>query len=121
MTDTEFYDVVYSDTTLDQISTVTTGESGITMFKAEVSTIEVNTSSPNVWHATKLQPWPAAAWSDMYRFEKGDEAVGYVHNKLGSSNKLRWKDERMALNSSLSSVSLSLVALIGSAVSLLAF
>lgn len=77
-------------------------------------------TSPNKWEATKLQPWPAAAWSEMYRFEKDDEAIGYVHNQLGTSNALRWKDEKKALNFGLSFVSLSL-GMVGSLIGLFAF
>lgn len=79
-----------------------------------------DTTNGDWWYARKLQPWPAAAWSEKFRFEKGDKAIGYVHNKLGTNNADRWKDEMKTLNFSLTSASLSL-ATVGAFIGLFAF
>lgn len=51
----------------------------------------------NFFTGYKQQPWPAASWSEMYRFEKGDKATGYIYNKNGS-NSAKWIDETKTLN-----------------------
>ena len=45
---------------------------------------------------TKLQPWPNSSWAEMYRFEKGDKAVGLIYNNDGS-NSAKSIDEQMTL------------------------
>ena len=32
------------------------------------------------WDGYKAQPWPAATYSEMYRFEKDDKAMGYIYD-----------------------------------------
>ena len=48
------------------------------------------------WVAYKAQPWPAASWTEMYRFEKGDKATGLIYNApaVGSA---KWIDETEVL------------------------
>ena len=42
-----------------------------------ITTFYISGSSPK-WTGTKAQPWPDAGWNEMYRFEKGDRAVGSI-------------------------------------------
>ena len=58
-----------------------------------------------------MQPWPAAGWSEKFRFEKGNKAVGYVHNALGADNKEKWIDETKSLNGALYSIGMSLAGI----------
>lgn len=47
-----------------------------------------------------MQPWPAAAFTESYRFEKGDKATGYIYNYAAIEAK-RWLDETKVLNEAL--------------------
>ena len=51
----------------------------------------------DTWEAIKFQPWPAAAWSEMYRFESGDKATGYIYDKNGANTNDKWYDETKTL------------------------
>ena len=44
------------------------------------------------WSGYKAQPWPAASWDDMYRFEKGDLATGYIYDP-GQTDSAKWQIE----------------------------
>ena len=49
------------------------------------------------WYGYKAQPWPAATWTEMYRFEKDDLAVGLIYSAPAEGSK-RWIDEKKTLN-----------------------
>ena len=53
------------------------------------------------WDGYKAQPWPAAAWSEMYRFEKEDKAVGLIYDPAATGS-ARWIDEEFILASAVS-------------------
>ena len=55
------------------------------------------------WHGFKAQPWPAASWTEMYRFEKDDKATGLIYNAPVSGAK-RWLDETKTLKLAYSSL-----------------
>ena len=52
---------------------------GITTFYINDET-DASVGTFYVWSGYKAQPWPADSWEDMYRFEKGDKATGYVYD-----------------------------------------
>jgi len=55
-----------------------------------------NGNSLDSWTGYKAQPWPAATWTEAYRFEKDDKAVGLIYNAPATGN-ARWIDEQMTL------------------------
>ena len=61
---------------------------GITTFYTNDET-DVSVGTFYVWSGYKTQPWPAASWEDMYRFEKGDLATGYVYD-YGATDSAKW-------------------------------
>lgn len=67
------------------------------------------TDNPQFWTGYKLQPWPAAAYSEKYRFEEGDKAMGYVYN-YAATGKARWTDEEATLKGAMSGISYSTAA-----------
>jgi len=79
---------------LTSIAVPQNAQEGITTFyaKEDASTIV----KWNKWVAYKAQPWPAASWTEMYRFEKGDKATGLIYNApaVGSA---KWIDETKVL------------------------
>lgn len=76
--------------------------SGITTFYVPDATISYplpgTPAKPNSWIGYKAQPWPAASWAEKYRFEKGDDAAGYIYNKPATNN-AKWIDEIKELQS----------------------
>jgi len=78
-------------------------------FSSYASSSNGGTEDWNTWVAIKFQPWPAAAWSEMYRFEKGDSATGYVYDLNGAANNDKWYDETMTLKDA-TSLTMSLAA-----------
>lgn len=69
----------------------------MTIFSVDTSYTMTDGDNYNFFTGYKQQPWPAASWSEMYRFEKGDKATGYIYNKNGS-NSAKWIDETKTLN-----------------------
>lgn len=100
LTDAQFNTVIASGEP-SSVSQPTNQYVGITTFKTSG-----NDATYNYWYGQKIQPWPAAAWSEMYRFEKGDKARGYIFNKLGGTIlKNMWLDEVKSLLGSVSGMS----------------
>ena len=57
------------------------------------------------WSGYKAQPWPAATFDDMYRFEKGDQATGYIYDP-GATDSAKWQIESTrTLNSAVGDLS----------------
>ena len=56
------------------------------------------------WDGYKVQPWPAASYSEMYRFQKDDYAMGYIYNSNGADAK-KWIDELVKLKGAFSGLS----------------
>ena len=64
------------------------------------------------WSAVKAQPWPAEvdSWDDMYRFERGDLATGYMYYPDGE-NSGKWAIEStQTLNSAMGKFAVDLAA-----------
>ena len=73
------------------------------------------------WSGYKAQPWPAdsSTWDDMYRFEKGDQATGYIYDP-GAADSAKWQIEfTRTLNSAVGD--LSSLTLTASTLTLLAY
>lgn len=62
------------------------------------------TGQLNKWIGYKAQPWPAAAFTDSYRFESGNKAVGMIYNSGGSSAD-KWLDDYFELKGAMSGIS----------------
>ena len=78
-----------------QQTTIQNAYTGINTFKIAVTK---NEGKPDSWYGLKAQPWPAAAYTEMYRFEKDVKAIGYIYNKPAIGNK-KWIDEIKVLKS----------------------
>jgi hypothetical protein len=98
LTDANFVTILSDPYVMTDISDVSSGYEGITTF--HIVTAESDYTDFNYWVGIKAQPWPAAAWSESFRFEKGDKATGYIFNKNGSGAD-KWYDETMTLNDAL--------------------
>ena len=94
LTDSNFETVLSSPYALDTMTQPTSQYEGITIF--HIDTNDSDTTDWNYWVGYKVQPWPAAAWSEMYRFEAGDKATGLIYNNNGS-NADHWIDETRTL------------------------
>ena len=100
LTDNEFELIDAYTATTDRVSTNSVAPddtekyTGITVFH-----ISGNDAAFNKWTGTKAQPWPDAAFSEMYRFEKDDDAMGMILYHTDSAAK--WIDEQKTLASAL--------------------
>jgi len=97
LTDAEFETVDAYSATTDTIggtSTVPVAADqyeGITTF-----TISDFTSGYHAFTGTKAQPWPDAAWSSMYRFEREHKAMGLIFY-FTDATVPKWIDEEKTL------------------------
>jgi len=90
LTDANF-DTVLSSYDFSTMTAVTDDYPGITTFKTE----QVAGAWGHVY-GFKLQPWPAAAYSESYRFVKGQDVTGYIYDPNGTSS-AKWIDEEVTL------------------------
>ncbi len=84
-----------------QQTTIQNAYTGINTFKAD--SLVKNNGKVDSWYGYKAQPWPAAAYTEMYRFEKDVKAIGYIYNKPAIGNK-KWIDEIMILKGAFDSL-----------------
>ena len=95
LTQANFETVLADPYDLSSIEVPTEKYIGITVFHITDNTdaSEISAARPfKQFTAKKLQPWPNSSWAEMYRFEKGDKAVGLIYNNDGS-NADHWIDE----------------------------
>ena len=101
LTEANFQTVLADPYDLTSIEEPTKKYAGISIFYITDNTTqtEIDASRPfQQFTGKKLQPWPNSSWAEMYRFEKGDKAIGLIYNSDGS-NSAKWIDEEMVLNS----------------------
>ena len=80
---------------------------GITTF---YTVDESTTGTYYKWSGYKAQPWPAPSWEDMYRFEKGEEAIGYIYDS-GATSANKWAlASTKFLNSAIGDISIATVS-----------
>ena len=106
LTEANFVDVLASPYNLASIQAVSQQYEGITIFS-----IANNLNVYSSWDGYKAQPWPAAAFSEMYRFEAGDKAMGYIYNKTGT-DAAKWIDELVTLKGAMSGLSTATISVI---------
>ena len=115
LSESNFATVLTSPYDLNTINALGTQYEGITTFSVtNVSPATTGDDRYGSWDGYKAQPWPAATYSEMYRFENGDKAMGYIYNSVGTKA-ARWVDELVTLKGAfhgLSTVSISTSILI---------
>ena len=94
LTEAMFETVLATPYDLTSITTPQNAHEGITTFF--VVSKGVTSNLWDSWYAYKAQPWPAASWSEMYRFEKGDKATGLIYNSPADGS-AKWLDETKTL------------------------
>ncbi len=100
-------------------TTIQNAYSGINIFKIDTLVHAESSTKPDSWYGSKAQPWPAAAYTESWRFEKGVKAMGYIYNKPANGNS-KWNDEIKTLNSAYDALAQgSLVALVVGVTSIL--
>jgi len=120
LTNAQFETVLATPYDLTSISTVQKAYEGITTFSISNKSLNAVGQKLDSWVGTKVQPWPAASYTEMYRFEKGSKATGYIYNYVGIDSK-RWLDETKILNEAVRAfVGASLLSL-GTAIGTLLF
>ena len=83
---------------------MTKAHTGITTFYVPAAlTTSSGGSKIDSWTGFKAQPWPAATWTEMYRFEKGDKATGMIYSSP-ATGAARWLDEKKTLNTAYNSL-----------------
>jgi len=109
LSDTQFDTVEAYTSSADKIAdniTVPAADdkyTGISIFYIKTQT------NYEVWEGYKAQPWPDAGWTEMYRFEKGDSAIGSIRyyddwseDSTGADDHgWRWVYKTMTLESAL--------------------
>ena len=90
LTDANF-ETVLASYDFSTMTAVTDAYAGITTFKTE----QVAGAWGNVY-GYKLQPWPAAAYAEGYRFVKDQEVTAYIYDPSGSGS-AKWLDEKVTL------------------------
>ena len=109
LTEANFQTVLADPYDLSSIEAPTDKYTGITIFYVEDLTDvaeagEIAAGRPfKTFTGYKVQPWPNSSWAEMYRFEKGDDAVGLIYNSDGT-NAGKWIDEQRTLNSAMASL-----------------
>ena len=108
LTEANFQTVLADPYDLSSIEAPTDKYTGITIFYVEDKTDDVEAGEIaagrpfKTFEGYKVQPWPNSSWAEMYRFEKGDDAVGLIYNSDGT-NAGKWIDEQRTLNSAMAS------------------
>ena len=116
LSESNFATVLTSPYNLSTINALGTQYEGITTFSVtNVSPATTGDDRYGSWDGYKAQPWPAATYSEMYRFENGDKAMGYIYYDSDGTDATRWVDELVTLKGAfhgLSTVSISTSILI---------
>ena len=78
----QFTTILETPYSLDDLEVPDDLYTGITVFYISNSGTNMKTFT-----GTKVQPWPAAGWDSMFRFESGDKATGLVYDwQIGLSS-----------------------------------
>uniref|UniRef100_A0A7S3MNS6 Uncharacterized protein n=1 Tax=Favella ehrenbergii TaxID=182087 RepID=A0A7S3MNS6_9SPIT len=114
LTDANFETVLATPYDLTSIAAPQKSQIGITIFYVPTSQQNAaSNDSLNSWTGYKSQPWPAASWTEMYRFEKDDKATGLIYN-APATGASKWLDESKTLKGAFNALTgatlLSLVA-----------
>ena len=97
LTDAMFETVLATPYDLTSIATPQKAQAGITTFYVpDPSSADKTGTKWDKWSGYKAQPWPAASFTEMYRFEMGDKAVGLIYNAPASGS-AKWIDESKVL------------------------
>ena len=98
LSDPNFETVLATPYDLTSIAVPQKSQEGITIFYTPEAqkTKAADNQSLNSWYGYKAQPWPAATWTEMYRFEKDDVAVGLIYSAPATGSS-RWIDEKKTL------------------------
>ena len=79
LSDPNFETVLATPYDLTSIAAPQKSHVGITIFYVPTALQSLaNNNTLDAWTGFKAQPWPAASWTEMYRFEKDDKATGMI-------------------------------------------